>query len=426
MNTNFYKQSKKISIVGGGISGCISAYLLSELGYEVNLFEKKNKLGGTISDIQENNEIFLNGPQYFDKNSHWLKKLQKIKFFKSYFQEFKGSYVENKKAVNVFKSYIDLFNIKEVNHFFAQPTTKFKFKKLKLKNKSSSLKGRLNTYQNNVKKPIEDWCKNFSSQYQNLHESCAEILSVTRVFFSTDKNKIKKIKEKSKSADSLLGLPMVANKECFCIPKKGYDKFFEELEKLLRKKINIHYNSNIKIVKDNNNNVKVFNHGVIIKSDKIIWAGNPVPLMNALEFNKFENPVMRTKIYCANIKFEKKYKVDNFYIQVFSKKSNIYRIYVYKLNNRLKITIETFMKPQNNELDIKFLNKLLLKFKIKIKILGNFIEKKEVRHILVTNNDYNEFMKFEKKFKDKNLVGGGWHLFGRDLKINYIMKQIQN
>jgi len=425
MSNNNYTQRTKVSIIGGGISGCIVAYQLSELGYEVSLFEKKDKLGGTIRDVRENNEVFYNGPQYFYKNSNWIKKLKKINFFKSCFQEFNGSYIKKKK-VNVFKSYVDLFNTVDVNHLFAQPSTKLKFKKLKLNKESKLLKGRLNSYQGNIKKPLEDWCKGFSSHYQNLHESCAEILNVTRVFFSRDKNKVKIMKENNNLADKLLGLPMLADKEYFCVPKKGYDKFFQELEKLLRKKISIHLNSKIKIENDNNNYIKVFNHDQQIKSDKIIWAANPIPLMNELKFNKLDNPIVRTKIYCANIKFEEKYNCNNFYIQVFSKKSNIYRIYIYKLNNKLKITIETFMRAQNNVLDIKFLNNLFLKFQIKIKTLGNFVEKKEVRHILITKNDYNKFMKFEEKFRDTNLIGGGWHLFGRDNKINYIMKYFQN
>ena len=45
-----------ISIIGGGISGCISALLLSKLGHKITLFEKKDTLGGTIGDINNNKE----------------------------------------------------------------------------------------------------------------------------------------------------------------------------------------------------------------------------------------------------------------------------------------------------------------------------------------------------------------------------------
>ena len=71
-----------------------------------------------------------------------------------------------------------------------------------------------------MRKPIERWCKNFSKKYENLHESCAEVLGVTRIFFSNDKNRIKQLKLNNEHADKLLGLPMVTENEKFSIPKK--------------------------------------------------------------------------------------------------------------------------------------------------------------------------------------------------------------
>ena len=53
---------KKIVIIGGGITGCVSALYCSELGYQVEIFEKKNSLGGIVSDIIEKKNFFLMGP----------------------------------------------------------------------------------------------------------------------------------------------------------------------------------------------------------------------------------------------------------------------------------------------------------------------------------------------------------------------------
>ena len=41
--------SNKIGIVGGGITGLISAYFLSQEGYKVDLYEKKTLLSETSS-----------------------------------------------------------------------------------------------------------------------------------------------------------------------------------------------------------------------------------------------------------------------------------------------------------------------------------------------------------------------------------------
>ena len=121
------KKYYNISIIGGGVSGCISALLLSKLGHEITLFEKKDTLGGTIGDINNDEEKFLNGPQYFDDNSLWLKEIKKLKMFKNHFYNFYGSYKFNKKKMNIFKSYIDLFDNELTNDLFAQPITNKKF-----------------------------------------------------------------------------------------------------------------------------------------------------------------------------------------------------------------------------------------------------------------------------------------------------------
>ena len=309
------------------------------------------------------------------------------------------------------------------NNLFAQPITNKKFTKLKDKKEADLLKDRLNSYQTNIRKPIEKWCKNFSRNYDTLHESCSAVLSVTRVLFIKDQNLIKKLKSSNKNADKLLGLPMVVLKEKFSIPKKGYNDFFYNLEKVLRKKIKIRFNSKIKVIKNSDGNINLYNKSELIDSDKIVWTGNPIPLLGELGYGNFDNPVIRAKVYCANIKFRKKYSSQNFYIQVFSKKTNIFRIYIYKLKNKFKITIETFIKKKFEQLDKVVLIKILKKFKIKIDILDAFTEKKEIRHALITKSDYNKFLKFENEYKNKKIIGGGWHLFSRDKKIDYIMSK---
>ena len=299
------KKNYNISIIGGGISGCIAALLLSKLGHEVTLFEKKDTLGGTIGDINVGEENFLNGPQYFDNNSNWLKEIKKIKIFKNCFYNFCGSYKFNKKNMNVFKSYNDLFDNELTNDLFAQPITNKKFIKLNNFKKNVLLKYRLNSYQPNVRKPVEDWCQNFSKKYNSLHESCSEVLSVTRILFLKDQKLIKKLKKNDKNANKLLGLPIIAKEDKFCIPKNGYNDFFYNLKKILKKNVKIRFNSKIKIFKNNDGSVKLFNNSELISSDKIIWAGNPIPLLNNLGYGNFDNPVVMNKVYCTNSNLRK-------------------------------------------------------------------------------------------------------------------------
>lgn len=54
--------NKKIIVIGAGISGLTSAYLLSKKGFDVKIFEKKDSVGGSIESITERGFLFDRGP----------------------------------------------------------------------------------------------------------------------------------------------------------------------------------------------------------------------------------------------------------------------------------------------------------------------------------------------------------------------------
>ncbi len=54
--------SKKIVVIGAGISGLTSAYLLSKKGFDVKILERKNTVGGSIESVTENGFLFDRGP----------------------------------------------------------------------------------------------------------------------------------------------------------------------------------------------------------------------------------------------------------------------------------------------------------------------------------------------------------------------------
>ncbi|MFZ1519225.1 MAG: protoporphyrinogen oxidase [Ignavibacteriaceae bacterium] len=54
--------SKKIVVIGAGISGLTTAYLLSKKGFGVTIIEKNNSVGGSIESVFENGFLFDRGP----------------------------------------------------------------------------------------------------------------------------------------------------------------------------------------------------------------------------------------------------------------------------------------------------------------------------------------------------------------------------
>ena len=91
-----------------------------------------------------------------------------------------------------------------------------------------------------------------------------------------------------------------------------------------------------------------------------MWTGNPVALIKNYGFPKLDSMNIETKIYCGNLSAKIS---DCFYIQLFSKKSKITRIYIYKINNITKFTIETFDNENKEDViksTIKILKNLIL------------------------------------------------------------------
>lgn len=54
--------AKKIVVIGAGISGLTTAYLLSKKGFDVKIIEKKESVGGSIESVIENGFLFDRGP----------------------------------------------------------------------------------------------------------------------------------------------------------------------------------------------------------------------------------------------------------------------------------------------------------------------------------------------------------------------------
>lgn len=54
--------TKTIVVIGAGISGLTTAYLLSQKGFDVRILERKSEVGGSIESVRENGFLFDRGP----------------------------------------------------------------------------------------------------------------------------------------------------------------------------------------------------------------------------------------------------------------------------------------------------------------------------------------------------------------------------
>lgn len=54
--------TKTVVIIGAGISGLTTAYLLSKNGFDIRIIERKSEVGGSIESVNENGFLFDRGP----------------------------------------------------------------------------------------------------------------------------------------------------------------------------------------------------------------------------------------------------------------------------------------------------------------------------------------------------------------------------
>ena len=410
-------KKKTFAIIGGGLSGCASALYLKSKGHDVIIYEKDSNIGGVAKDLEFDKKIYLNGPHYLDPNSLLIKLIKKEKFFKK---------IINTKNL-LYGSYTDIFGEENISNDFAHPVSPDKFKKknilpIKIKN----LLERIQQYPAKTSKKLISWCLGFENELIKIHHECSHVLGFGRLHFKNSDKEIITLKKKSILFDNLLGIPNInrTNKE-FCIPKNGYNLFFRYIKKHLEnKKVKIELFAKVSIKKIDNKLV-LSSSKKEIKADYFIWASNPVPLIDTLEIGKLDNPVIRTEIVTCDLNENEK-KIETRYIQVFSKKSNIFRIYFYNIQKKNRIAIELMLNKKKNGIqkELRFARKILSKFNYTFTFTNPIYETKQIRHILFTINDYKKFMKFEKMYKNLNVISGGWYLTGSKGKMDHIQKTI--
>ena len=132
---------------------------------------------------------------------------------------------------------------------------------------------------------------------------------------------------------------------------------------------------------------------------------------------------IKMKIYVANLIGS----INNpHYIQVYSKNSNIVRIFIYQINGISKVTIECFNEENSNDEIIFNAEKILkcsnINLKINIETLDCFFQK---RYFLTTIKDQKIFNEFYVNTKNSNLINGQWDTYGRDQKIFKIFDQLR-
>ena len=63
-------QNKEVIIIGAGLSGLVVARILADSGYKVNVYERRDTIGGNVFDYLDNGILVQKyGPHIFHTNN---------------------------------------------------------------------------------------------------------------------------------------------------------------------------------------------------------------------------------------------------------------------------------------------------------------------------------------------------------------------
>ena len=414
-----YSMSKKIVIVGAGFTGLYSAFLASEMGHQVELYETSNYPGGIAKDLSiESNIKFIRGCHYLQKKSLFSETIQKKTKEKNFDEE-------NLK----YMSYCDLFSEKnnildDYPDLFFDGDINLRHAKLKKNN----LKSRIDSYPKVISKPLFEWVSRFKINCKDLVEdSNRNGLMFSRVYLKNNKN-LNKLKSKEPNVDDLYGSRNFKKnrKVKTLLPKNGYDHFFKMYLNILKKKnVKFFFKTPIKVNWKNKKNLEIMKFNNNIVCDNIIWTGNPTPLIKNYNNIKLDSASINIRFLSFHLEGSLK---QSFYIQVYSKKMSILRIFIYKLSNIICSTVECFDENIKVTKIIDDINYVLKKFNynLKIKNKKTFNDSFQKRYSILTHNDKKTLIKFKKDTINSNLISGPWELYSREDKFKNIKKLITN
>ena len=106
------------------------------------------------------------------------------------------------------------------------------------------------------------------------------------------------------------------------------------------------------------------------------------------------------------------------YIQVYSNKDKILRIYIYQIGQSINCTVEAFYNSTQSEIEYS-LNKILEQFNIMVKLDLKYISS-QIRHLFYTIDDKKVF----DDFYHQNVINGAWDVYSKNQKINRIVRNV--
>lgn len=406
----------KLQIIGGGISGLLTALMARVNHHEVTVYEASPNLGGILRDYLVDDDWYFHNTQYINEGSlchNLLKNYTKIDLIE--FSHEYGSITQQLDRTEIF------------HEDFAQPV---------FKNQPPSI-----VQSQKLPSTIDEWLNLYGENYPFLHAFAKRFgdidelhlnsiipMQISRVFYPRYTDELLVEKQTKQVADMIFGLPrsiLTPNvpKQKALLPVLGYNDLVANIECCLKDMgVKILTSQPITPKSADNGSVELYARGKRIIADKTIWCGNPTSLIFQTMKYKLSNRALKT--YCAIGKCDYIPNLEPIYIQVFSLDSSVVRFFLYNHGNSTKITVEGVGHIYNQSQIKSHVDNWLLKY-FSINLRGDLTFINEKRYVLLTYNDFKNIQNYMTSSYQSDIIAGGWECYGRDAKLDVLNKAIQ-
>jgi hypothetical protein len=391
------------AIVGGGLTGVVAAAYLET--FRVSLYEASKKLGGVLRDESAYSDNYFGGCHYFDGCSAWIDELKLTDDFYNF--------------THTYGSYTDLFGQLTVSTEFPGPVFHGRITVTASDHASfSSLKDRLRAYPKAIADPLLQWFKQIGIDTAITHHSASEGFQASRIYCSDMEEEISTLKRASKISDMIYAIPhrrLISS----LLPARGFSNFFKQVESKFSGSLELNTTCRPVI---SGRRIFLKNREKMFSPDLVIWTANPVWLIKMVSGESLDS----LKYYAEILVGQLAKPVDApFYVQVYSNKNSILRIFVYNINGKGCFTIEKAYDQMKTADLLISAQSILMNFGA-YTIVNCNARTRSTRYFAYSVRDHQLILDFQVRNQIENLIVPDFLEFSRNKKIESVVARLNN
>ncbi len=394
---------RKVLIVGGGLTGVMAAFEAKRLGFrDVELHERSDRLGGVARARPAHGGEVRTGTIYFGPDSDPVRQLLEPHGvrFETFPNRF-GSVSSGEGGAFVF------------THDFGGPALPASRLDL-VRPQDERLSSRLFAYPPEIAGPLRRYCDwHVGVSPETLHASAATPLAINRVIpIGVDAETLVSRKQSDPLYDEMYGVPRASwtrpLNRAASLPAGGFDTFYSTCHRAL-------CDAGVRVVTESLMPPRAA-LATAPNEQILVWAANPLPLFKAAGLEVPKAPGKTFSSYVFDVKWTGQAP---FYVQNFTASGSIFRVYLYRTGDKVRLTAECV--APTDEADLKAeIRSLMEGFGGERLVLGTQVALDVAPRWLCHTVDTVEKLKGLRAWAERRMgdafVQAGWEQYGKNAK----------